>query len=228
MLIIDFDYLKGKDGEIVVKELAIAGIVREQVNINQSYMFLPPYPVTDLSEEIRCENNGLIQQSHSIPWDYGHIEYSKLPEILTTIFEAHVTHTGLEDFLIFAKGNQKVLFLSELGGGVTVNDLDAEGCPNAENVRVSKAIICMFSHKNYHCALNNCNKYAEWLRRSIHEQACVNVMEWPYMTVFIPGHQFIRNSTHGCMVDKNTPGVTTDDLYNENGDSDEPGTVLVQ
>jgi hypothetical protein len=191
MFIIDFDYLKGRNGEIVVKELAIVGIVKEQVNINQSYLFLPPYPETDLSEEIRCENNGLIQQTHSIPWCAGHTEYSKLREILTNIFATYFSHTGKEDFMIFAKGNQKVMFLSTLLVCI-VNDLDAEGCPKARNLQLPRAMVCMFSHKNVHCALHNCNKYAEWLRHYIRKQAYLDIQEWPHETVFRPGQLFIR------------------------------------
>jgi hypothetical protein len=192
MLIIDLAYLKGKNGELVVKEMAIIGVIHEDYKIFQSYMFLPPYPETDLSEETRIENEETREKVHSIAWDHGLIDYSLIITILKNAVNTHYFLTKGFDDLIFVKGNQNVVFLKELWGR-TVSDLDAEGCPKADTLRLPRITTCMHGHIKTQCALHNCNKYAEWIRKLIRNQAYSDIQKWPHRSVFRPGRQAIKN-----------------------------------
>jgi rRNA maturation protein Rpf1 len=76
VLVIDFTYLEGRDGELVVKELATAD---SQSNRVSSYAFKRPYAW----EEVPMFNARINQaMDHGCNWDDGNILYSELENIL--------------------------------------------------------------------------------------------------------------------------------------------------
>jgi len=61
-VVIDFEFLKGRQGEIVIKELSVAAN-----NMNDSFRFKSPYTMTSHGSD----ENGLN-------WEDGHIAYQDL------------------------------------------------------------------------------------------------------------------------------------------------------
>jgi len=89
-VVIDFEFLRGRTNEIIVKELSIAA-----ANVSDSFRFKSPYPMTTH----RSVENGLN-------WDDGHIAYS---ELYTVVNEAVAGFAHL-----YAYGIAKCAFLTEL------------------------------------------------------------------------------------------------------------------
>jgi len=66
-VVIDFEFLKGRQGEIVVKELSVPAN-----NMNVSFRFKSPYTMTSHGSD----ENGLI-------WEDGHIAYHDLYTVVS-------------------------------------------------------------------------------------------------------------------------------------------------
>jgi len=76
LLVIDFTYLEGKDGEFLVKELAT---VDSHNNSVSSYVFKRPYSWEDLSMFIVRLNEAI---DHGCNWNNGFVPYSDLENIV--------------------------------------------------------------------------------------------------------------------------------------------------
>ena len=65
-VIIDFEYLRGRQNEMVVKEAAVAG-----ENVSESFRFEPPYYMAP---------HGSVE--NGLNWDDGNVAYDKLSAVL--------------------------------------------------------------------------------------------------------------------------------------------------
>jgi hypothetical protein len=76
LLVIDFSYLEGRDGEFVVKELSVADCHSNRV---ASYVFKKPYTWDEVPPFNDRLNNAI---DHGCNWNDGDILYSELETLL--------------------------------------------------------------------------------------------------------------------------------------------------
>ena len=76
-VVIDFEYLKGRQNEMVVKEAAVAG-----ENISESFRFEPPYYMAP---------HGSVESG--LNWHDGNISYQKLSTVLKEAVATSPTST---------------------------------------------------------------------------------------------------------------------------------------
>jgi hypothetical protein len=155
MIFLSSSYLRGKNHEIVPKEIGVVRLHSNGVDIDvQCYLFQAPYDEGELSEKIKRTNEYMTARFHGIRWADGHIP----PSILSTILSQ--VCTGEKE--IYAKGTEQVKFFANQCSRF-VMDLDTLGCAKAESIHVQQSFKCAFPHKN-HCALTKALKYAEWMK----------------------------------------------------------------
>jgi hypothetical protein len=148
LLVIDFTFLDGRDGYIVVKELAAVNFQRNRY----SYIFKKPYGLEAVSM-FTAELNEAVD--HGCNWNESDITYSELETVL------HREASSAVAFYCYVP--QKTKFISELIQR-TVIDIGQLGCPDLEDMRLP-TISCMFAcHKSKHvCALRTAYSLAQWL-----------------------------------------------------------------
>lgn len=167
MLVIEASYLRGKDGEIVVKELSCISSDKYGNSKIQTYQFYAPYPDTELPEDKKRSNSWAVNNKGVSPWGRGDLKAWKLEPILIAIcrFEEN----------IYAKGREKTEFLNKLIGKLFIDrpekkkivNLEDLGCPKAESLYLGiGTLTCGVStHNGTNCTLNNANKFSTWLKR---------------------------------------------------------------
>jgi hypothetical protein len=133
LIVIDFTYLEGRGGGLVVKELAAAD---SQSNRVSSYVFRRPYAW----EEVPVFTGRINQViDHGCNWNYGDMLYSELETVLHRETSSAVA--------IYCFGPQKSEFISNLIDR-TVIDITQLGCPQLADI-VFTTISCTFPcHKN--------------------------------------------------------------------------------
>jgi hypothetical protein len=155
VLIVDVACHRGRDNELVIKELALVGDT-DGVTTHQTFVFKPPYPYHTLSPSQRYTAYWTTYKLHGLTWGEGLIPYDKLYSILSG---------ATADYpIIFTKGSEKASELSKIIG-VTVEDLDSHGCPKAENITLPRLVVCGMGHVD-NCALTKSLKYLQWVRSS--------------------------------------------------------------
>jgi hypothetical protein len=164
MIVIEIACLWGRDGELVIKE---ASLVAHQNNITggcsrttTTYRFLPPYPESELSQQVKNTNNWVKCRVHNISWNDGKVKYSQLSSTLKFAMKYYETSK------IYTKGQEKSLLLTGLLGKAVI-DLTALGCPKAETIPhiPMSWTTCDFPHTFEQCTLSRCLKYEAWLCR---------------------------------------------------------------
>jgi hypothetical protein len=150
LLVIDFTFLEGRDGELVVKELAAVDSGSNRVS---SYVLKRPYNW----EEVPLFNARMNQAiDHGCNWNDGNILYSELETVLPREASSAVA--------IYCFGPQKTKFISGLIGR-TVIDITQLGCPEVADISLP-TISCTFAchNKSKHvCALRSTYSLAQWL-----------------------------------------------------------------
>ena len=138
-IVIDFEFLRGRTNEIIVKEISIAA-----ANVSDSFRFKSPYPMTTH----RSVENGLN-------WDDGHIAYS---ELYTVVNEAVAGFAHL-----YAYGIAKCAFLTELLSRPILNLQDFKcPLPKSFNHKYWCSMPChKFPHVN--CAIKTAHSLYDWL-----------------------------------------------------------------
>lgn len=155
LLVIDFTYLEGRDGEIVVKELAVADSWGSRVS---SYVFKSPYIWEDVTSFNTRINKAI---DHGCNWNDGDVPYSELE---TVLFREASTAVA-----IYCFGLQKTNFISSLIER-TVIDITQLGCPSLTSISIP-TISCTFACHNkcrHVCALRIAYSLADWLNFYIH------------------------------------------------------------
>ena len=150
VLVIDFTYLEGRDGDIVVKELAAVDF---QSNRVESYVFKRPYSW----EEVRMFSAQINEAlDHSCNWDDSDVLYSELETVVHREVSSAVA--------IYCFGPHKTQFIS---GRIERNIIDITqlGCPPLTDIRLP-TISCTFTSHNKSkriCALRIAYILAQWL-----------------------------------------------------------------
>jgi len=149
--VIDYEALRGRQNEEVVKEVSVAG-----ENVIETFHFKPPYTMTAHGSD----KNGLS-------WSDGQLDYEKLR---ATISEAVSGYPHL-----YAYGLAKTRFLTELLAQPVLN-LEDFKCPAPHGLK-SKYSCSMPCHKNYlnfSCATRNAQTLFKWLKHHLHSLAYIS------------------------------------------------------
>jgi hypothetical protein len=155
LLVIDFTYLEGRDGEIVVKELAVADSWGCRVS---SYVFKNPY----IWENVPLFNTRIKKaMDHGCNWNDGGVSDSELE---TVLFREASTAVA-----IYCFGPQKTNFISSLIERTDI-DITQLGCPSLADI-ITLTITFVCHKKSRHvCALRTAYSLAEWLNFYIHSR----------------------------------------------------------
>ena len=149
LLVIDFTYLEGKDGELVVKELANVDSPNNRVS---SYVFKRPYGWEVLSV-FNVRLNEAID--HGCNWNYGFVIYSDLKIVVHSEASSAVA--------IYCFGPLKTEFISSLINR-TVIDITQFGCPLLADINLSTTSCTFACHKSKHvCALRTAYSVSQCL-----------------------------------------------------------------
>lgn len=81
-VLLDFQYLLGRDKEIVVKELAF--MMADSI-VPHMYHFEPPYQTYELTSDVKRQNNFCKFKINMLDWNSGDTPYSTLATILTEL-----------------------------------------------------------------------------------------------------------------------------------------------
>ena len=148
LLVIDFTYLDGRDGEIVIKQLASVVSTLKRVS---SYIFKRPYTGDEVPVFNARINNAT---DHGCNWNDGDILYSELETVLQREASSAVA--------ICCFGPQKSAFISNLIDR-TVNDITQIRCPQLADISLP-TISCVFAYHNNSkntCALQSAYPIAQ-------------------------------------------------------------------
>src|SRR5215470_12802283 len=161
MIFIDIQYLRGKNNEIIIKELAYIVVNDDGLIISSNtYFFRPPYSSSELSSKSLETNYWSTTHLHRFDWRYGQIEYSELPGILYDITQ----NTSLFGSIILVKGKEK----RDLIEGILKRDvinIECIGCPRAQEIIVPTTVChfhCELPSLRDFCARALCEKYSQW------------------------------------------------------------------
>lgn len=162
-LIVDVQFCKDARGKNLVKEIAVVGLMD---NYLAHYIVSPPYSVMKLSENLRKENNWLLQNLHGIAWTDGDVSQTKVKKNLSEILKS----VGK----IYVRGRDKVIFLQDLTIGEIINLEENDQCPSFEKLTWVNT-YCLFHasklcYLGLNCALNNAAKLKFWLQHCQDEQ----------------------------------------------------------
>lgn len=150
LVVVDFNFLEGRDNEIVVKELAVADSHSNRV---ASYIFKRPYNWEEVPMLSARINNAI---DHGCNWNDGDVLYSELETVLRREVSSAVA--------IYCFGHQKTNFIASLIER-TVIDITQLGCPELADISLP-AISCTFAchNKSRHvCAMRTAYSLAQWL-----------------------------------------------------------------
>jgi len=150
LLVIDFTYLEGRDGDIVVKVLAAVDF---QSNRVASYLFKRPYGWEELPMFNARINEAI---DHGCNWNDGDVLYSELQTVVHREASSAVA--------IYCFGTQKTQFISGLIER-TVIDITQLGCPPLTDISLTAISYTFTCHnKSKHvCALRTAYTLAQWL-----------------------------------------------------------------
>jgi len=127
--VIDFTFLGRRDGELVVKELAV---VDSHSNSVSSYVFKRPYTW----EELPAFNTRMNQAiDHGFNWNEGDVLYSALETLLHLEASFAVA--------VYCFGPQKTQFIGGLMDRTFIAIIQL-GCPPLADI-ILQGISCMFS-----------------------------------------------------------------------------------
>jgi hypothetical protein len=137
--VIDFEFLRGRQNDTVVKELCIASSTA-----SETFRFKSPYKVADHGSS----ENG-------INWADGHIQYKDLHTVVTE------SVAGLHH--LYAYGVSKDSFLSNLTGR-TINNVEDMDCPTPDSFIHNHwcALLCLKFPK-IACATKFVHSFYDWL-----------------------------------------------------------------
>lgn len=155
-VIIDIQFLLGKNKEYIIKELAIL----PSTHITPLYfLFKPPYTFFKLGKRIQFQNLYNYRYINALDWYCGNVDYSSIREVLA----------AFQSYTIIVKGHDKKVALMTY-------------LPNTNIIDLSSADFCLEDHQDfthncpYHhssfqrCAINNTFK----IRRYMDQQKLFN------------------------------------------------------
>ena len=139
-VVIDYESLKGSQGEVVIKELSLAA-----KNVVHTLHFQSPYAMRPHGSS----ENGLN-------WDDGHIPYRQLDTVLS---EAVAGYAHL-----YGYGIEKCKILSDLLGRPILN-LEDFGCPKPSDLTPGKnCVLQCHTFSSVSCATRKSTSFYKWLK----------------------------------------------------------------
>jgi len=149
LVVIDFEYLKGRKNEMVVKEAAVAG-----GNVSESFSFEHPYYMAP---------HGSVESG--LNWDDGNIPYKKLATVLKEVV-ANFAH-------VYSKGQAKCSFLTALLQR-TVLDLEEFKCPPVKDLKsIYTCTLPCHRQTKFSCAAKSAHVFYGWLLHHLQNKAYV-------------------------------------------------------
>jgi hypothetical protein len=154
--VIEFNYFRGVEYELIVKELAIC---IPQESRQQNYVFREPYPQTNLTSEVREANKLRRNCSVHYGWEEGDVPYFRLSEILCEIT------TRFDRVAVY--GQEKCDFIAKLIRKNVINM-----CPGFDDFlesQISQVLVfntcCLMHHEanRTECALAKCIRLASYM-----------------------------------------------------------------
>ena len=166
LLVIDFSFLEGRDGELVVKELAFA---YSQTKRLSSFLFKSPYTWEELPT-FNAKINSAID--HGCNWNDGDIMYSELENILHRESSSAVA--------IYCFGAQKATFISTILQRTVINIVQL-GCPQLAELAFSSVCYTFPCHwRSKYCAMRSAYAVARWLEFHTLILQCAECPTQPY------------------------------------------------
>jgi len=137
--VIDYEFLRGRQNETVVKELCVASAIA-----CETFRFKPPYKMAD---------HGSYE--NGINWADGHIEYKKLHTVLNKA-DAGFAH-------LYAYGISKCTFLVGLTAR-PIDNLEDVNCPPPDSFNHEHwCTLPCHRFPKYPCATKKANSLYDWL-----------------------------------------------------------------
>lgn len=155
--ILDFQGFKNVSNEFIIKELAIVSTNEE---INELYLFRPPYGFHQLPDRLKIQVYWLEKYFHGLDWSSGLKDFDEINDVLKNVFKLGGT--------VYVKGGEKCAFVRSLLSSLAVQVLNIEdiGCPSLQLLRqtfkLSNQKPCPFIHSADNCAYNNVHRILEW------------------------------------------------------------------
>jgi hypothetical protein len=180
-IVIAIGGFRGKDKEMVPKEVSFVGTDMQWNHWTGSYLFKAPYSDRDIPAEVK-KTNGWISKNMlgGLRWDDGNILFSKWKDLIRDICR------NLSPFgVILAKGSEQVKLIRSLlpdvdddGKMFPVLDLDIMGCPKAVDIVCTAdnggndcVTLCgLPTHDSKVCSLGKCIRYTLWWEKKEREE----------------------------------------------------------
>jgi hypothetical protein len=162
--VLEVECLRGKEGELVIKELAICN-----ERSLQQYIFRPPYVlIGHNARSCKPMNEWTKRNLNGFGWYDGHVDYARLHGIMNNIGRGCCGGGGNNIApTLYTKGEEKASLLSSLIG-YPVQDLTKFGAPKQKAINLPCVQKCWFHGTNYsnrqhQCALEKAVKFYYWL-----------------------------------------------------------------
>ena len=153
--VIHFSGFVGDNDIIIVKELAI---VHPFIDSSQSWLFKPPYPLSNLSKAA-CHNNlELTNHIFGYDWQDGDVEYKELKTILSTYTASSVS--------LYTYGAARQTFLQDILQRSIIDLEEDLQCPKFSKLAFPARSCAFPLHKyfNFRCALRESWLYGQFLK----------------------------------------------------------------
>lgn len=151
-VIIDVQGFKTDSNEFIVKEIAI--LCNNHI---QTYLIKPPYPFYNLTKTER-KQVCWIERNRGIHWKEGFISYLN--------YKGYVNMNNyLNNKRVYAKGVEKVQWISKMFGCDSVYNLEDKSCPSLlslyEQYETNSDVFSCLYHPSI-CALKNVLVLRKW------------------------------------------------------------------
>jgi hypothetical protein len=182
-LVIVIGAFRGKKNEVVPKEISFVGTDENGDHWKGSYVFLPPYPESELSDATRRTNIWISKNLlGDVKYEDGNISHIFWMELVRDLCSNVASSVGV----VFTKGSEHTKLLrSILAEHITVHDLDTLGCPKAENIEctIDGGVECLAlcglpNHGAKLCSLGKAIRYTLWWGEKKREQDQIQYVAW--------------------------------------------------
>lgn len=152
--VIHFSGFTGDNDSIILKELAI---INPDIDSSQSWIFKPPFPISQLGKSARSNNDYLSEHVMGLEWVDGDVDYKEVKYILSSYTHRSAT--------LYTHGATRQQFLQDIlhKGVINLEDLS---CPKYAALAFPSrtCIHPMHQFSNFRCALKEGSSYASFLK----------------------------------------------------------------
>lgn len=150
-VIIDVQFLLGKNKEFIIKELAILPVTHPTALY---FLFKPPYPFFKLGKRTQFQNLYNCRYINGLDWYCGSVDYTAIKELLMPY----------QDCTIIVKGHEKKVALMNYLTSANIIDLIGEDfCLEYQQDYVHN---CPYHNTGFQrCAINNTYKIRRYMEQ---------------------------------------------------------------